>query len=112
MKPKFPWHAALIFGSVLIASALAYRISLGGELMACSAEPSGQDWHYRTKVPGYVGDVRGDRCWYDGPVMKPREELYWPEQAPPPPMVPIIVPQSRFEDFWNDSLREVERATR
>src|SRR5262249_37358920 len=54
--------------------------AFGGERMSCEVQPvrgDGREWHYRTKIPGYAGDVRDDKCWYPGERMKPRGELYW-----------------------------------
>lgn len=83
------------------------KIARAGERLECFAEPLGKDWHYRTKVPGFAGDVRGDRCWYDGPSMKPRSELYWPaeqeapiEMTPLPPARPPGANLISFQDRW------------
>jgi len=67
----------------------------GVERIACEAQPrdDGREWHYRTKVPGYSGDVRGDRCWYVGERMKPRDELRWsvtPTVATDPPKPAVV----------------------
>jgi hypothetical protein len=54
--------------------------AFGSERMSCKVQPvrgDGREWHYRTKIPGYAGDVRDDKCWYPGERMKPRGELYW-----------------------------------
>ena len=70
-----------------------------GERMQCFAEPLGKDWHYRTKVPGFAGDVRDDRCWYEGPPMKPLEELYWPTE-PVAPMIMIDPDPAKMQAPW------------
>jgi hypothetical protein len=61
-------------------------IILAGELMVCQLE-SHPGWHYRTKVGN-----RPEQCWYDGPRMKPRKELYWAETPDIPPMLEIKEP--------------------
>ena len=88
---------ALGIGIALILFAVSAR---GGSL-PCAASPGGRDWHYRTKVPGYAGDVHDDKCWYDGPRMKPREELYWPA----PDVVPMVVDRLpwEMENRWQGS---------
>jgi len=74
---------SIIFGLWL---AWGTRAAGAGEVMQCAAVPGGKDWHYRTKIPGYVGDVKDDRCWYNGPRMKPRGELFWPSASNPTPI--------------------------
>jgi hypothetical protein len=56
-------------------------------------------------VPGWDGsDVRADRCWYRGPAMKSRDELFWQQQVPD--AVPINVgepmrPPWELEHRWH-----------
>jgi hypothetical protein len=76
--------AGLAAVCVLMWVILLSHTAHGGERLQCSAQPTDESgWHYRTKVPGYSGDVRDDRCWYIGPAMKPRNELYWPSSPQP-----------------------------
>lgn len=76
---------AICLASMFLLASLV-RYARSGERLPCFAEPQGRDWHYRTKVPGFNGDVRGDRCWFNGPSMKPRDELYWPSPPAPEPL--------------------------
>ena len=90
---------ALIAASVLSVCAMLTRPARGGEMMLCSIEPNDSGgWHYRTKVGG-IPQI----CWYQGPSMKPRKELYWAEvPAVPPRDAPrdTAVPHSEFENRW------------
>ena len=81
--PRLCALMSIIFGLWL---AWGTRAAGAGEVMQCAAVPGGKDWHYRTKIPGYVGDVKDDRCWYNGPRMKPRGELFWPSASNPTPI--------------------------
>jgi hypothetical protein len=71
-----------------------------GEKMICNLEPTNDaaGWHYRTKIGG-----RDDRCFYIGPRMKPRSELFWAEA---PAIAPSEVPSDRppwaIEYRWRD----------
>jgi hypothetical protein len=67
----------------LLASSLLLELAGAdaGERTRCSIAQMGSDWHYRTRIPGPEGDVKGDKCWYQGPAMKPRDELYWEPAA-------------------------------
>jgi hypothetical protein len=63
----------------LVAALLAPATALCAERLACEARVPDEDrtqWSWRTKVQG--GDYPEQRCWYRGPRMKPRDELYWP----------------------------------
>ena len=73
----------------------------GGDKQLCQMEPLGplSGWHYRTKVNG-----KAWKCWYEGPRMKPRSELYWAE-APVAPSIIEHVPwqlEPRFQGGDND----------
>jgi DNA-binding XRE family transcriptional regulator len=96
---------ATVLGTAACFCCLPGAKAMAGELLECLAEPLGQGWHYRTKVPGFNGNVRGDRCWYDGPAMKPRAELYWPGPQAPVEMTPLPPPrpaaaQQEFHERW------------
>jgi hypothetical protein len=87
---------ALVLAITSIALALI-RHAHGGERMLCHLEPLAGDWHYRTKIHPQP-EIK---CWYDGPRMKPRGELYWAE-APSIPAMSIMVPEPRADDeIWN-----------
>ena len=64
----------------LLASSLLLELAGAdaGERIRCSVTPAGADWNYRTRIPGSEGGVK---CWYQGPAMKPRDELYWQPSA-------------------------------
>jgi len=88
---------------IAIAFALFGRPVRGGERVACEAKPAvGDGWHYRTKIPGYGVGIRDDKCWYVGPSMKARDELYWPPTADPPKPTANDLPKplSEFENRW------------
>src|SRR5262245_57344050 len=73
---------------------LTILFSSGGicaERQLCHVERGhGPDWHYRTQIP----PLMEAKCWYVGPRMKPRNELYWAE-------TPVIPPNmSTFEPRW------------
>jgi len=74
------------------------RYAQGGEKMLCHLEPLSPDWHYRTRIR-----PRPDlKCWYLGPLMKPRAELYWAE-APSIPPINIMEEENEkppFELRW------------
>jgi hypothetical protein len=57
-----------------------------GERMLCHFQPAADDWHFRTDIP----PLRKDKCWYDGPRMKPRSELYWAEVPTAPNIIENI----------------------
>jgi|SRR5215475_8695150 len=80
---------------------LAFAIACGEKIL-CHMEPGGRDWHYRTKVDGFEM-----KCWYDGPRMKPRNELYWAESpSSPPPMdikEPMRPPWEHDDRFKGDT---------
>jgi hypothetical protein len=97
----------LMVAIVIIVGALLIRTSYSGERMLCHIEPLSESWHYRTKIP----PLEKDRCWYDGPRMKARSELYWAEMPSIPPMsimnsepdempLPPMQPLREFEDRW------------
>ena len=99
-------RAVLLF---LVAMSLAFairttlRVASGGEKQLCQMEPKNADWHYRTKVDGVE-----TRCWYDGPRMKPRDELYWAEtpRNPTPAMEirePMRLPWEHDERFKGET---------
>ena len=73
------------------------------EKMLCHMEPGGADWHYRTKIP----PAMETKCWYDGPRMKPRSELYWAETPRVPPLMeiqqPMRVPWEQDERFKGET---------
>ncbi len=78
--------AGLLAAIVVSLFGLYVRNAHGGELMICHLQPNDAGgWHYRTKVGG-----RRDQCWYQGPDMKPRRELYWAEAPAVPPLIPPI----------------------
>jgi hypothetical protein len=53
---------------------LVFDTADAGERQLCQLEPKDASWHFRTKIPPIDA-----KCWYDGPRMKPRSELYWAE---------------------------------
>lgn len=63
-----------------------------GERLQCNAEPVGAGY-YRTKVDGHA-----ERCYYDGPRMKDRDELFWP--APPMQVSPADKPTWDMIERW------------
>jgi hypothetical protein len=68
---------------------------LAGDLMLCQLEPQGLgEWHYRTQV-----GPRQEKCWYMGPRMKSRNELYWAESPDIPPMIIMTPPESEPGEF-------------
>src|SRR5262245_6271832 len=76
--------ATIIAVIVTLAILAVPKRALGGEKMMCSLEPQSRgEWHYRTKIP----PLQEERCYYLGPRMKPRSELYWGE-------APAIAPAS------------------
>ena len=81
-----------------------WQFAHAGERLQCFAQPQGRDWHYRTRVPGFNGDVKDDRCWYPGERMKPREELFWPSPEPIklPDNVGDMQPPWQMEERWVD----------
>jgi hypothetical protein len=89
--------AALILAVIVAVVGLVHHAH-GAERMLCHLEPLAGDWHYRTKIHPQP-DVR---CWYDGPRMKSRGELYWAE-APsiPPPMSIRMTPERDDDEIWN-----------
>jgi len=69
-----------------------------GEPTICHLEPLDSSWHYRTSI----APLRAAKCWYLGPAMKPRRELYWPE-APTVPPISIMEEENEqppFELRW------------
>ena len=87
-------------GLALLACAAIWFLILdvagAGERMLCQLEPTGRDWHYRTKI----APLPDSKCWYDGPRMKAREELYWaetPKIQPTDAVVPTTVPPWELE---------------
>lgn len=92
----------LMAAIVAIAFALFGRPARGGERVACEAKPgAGDGWHYRTKIPGYGVGIRDDKCWYVGPSMKARDELYWTD---PKPAAVSVQPLSEFENRWRGMI--------
>jgi hypothetical protein len=69
----------------------------GGERVACQAAPgdSALSWHYRTKIPGHDA-----RCYYVGPRMKSRQELYWSAIEPMREIDPTRLPWEQ-EGRWH-----------
>jgi hypothetical protein len=83
---------------MLLCLAAAAPPSLArSEQQICQLEPQSLgDWHYRTKVGG-----RSERCYYVGPRMKPRKELYWAEAPTIPPMsIMEPKPEPELELRW------------
>jgi hypothetical protein len=71
---------SLVVAALIIMATLFGRLH-AGEIVDCAAAylPGERDsWSYRTKIPGYGPGSRNDKCWYEGPPMKPRNELRWP----------------------------------
>jgi hypothetical protein len=93
----------LLAGAIAFMAMSALRVTgaSAGERVQCFAERLGKDWHYRTKVPGFKGDVRGDRCWYNGPPMKPRDELYWPSTEAGPEPIVIDPDPAKMQPPWH-----------
>ena len=89
---------------ILVDSLMAH----GGERVRCNVRPdnSSDDWHYRTKIPGYSHGSQDDKCWYIGERMKPREELYWsalptaPSIMADPPKPMEVKQHPEFEKRW------------
>jgi len=78
--------AGLLAAIVVSTFALYVRNAHGAERMICHLQPGDAGgWHYRTKVGG-----RPQQCWYYGPDMKPRRELYWAEAPVVPPLIAPI----------------------
>src|SRR5262252_8235087 len=75
------WLAKRLILPIIIGLVLYLIVTrvLAGERMRCEAEPTGSDWHYRTKVDG-----RETKCWFPGERMKPRSELFWGRPDPVP----------------------------
>ena len=85
---------SLVIANVLVIGVLMLRPARGGELMLCHLEPiDAGGWHYRTKVGGMP-----QSCWYKGPEMKPRRELYWAD-APAVAAQPDE-PEFMFDQRW------------
>ena len=82
MEPfNSPVNRTLLVATFVALSSPAF----GGEKMLCHLEPGDSGgWHYRTKVGGGGKPLQ---CWYQGPEMKPRRELYWAEIPTVPPLV-------------------------
>jgi hypothetical protein len=97
MDPRSTVAGALAVAIIATAVAIIVFVTTahGGERMICHLEPMGESWHYRTKIAPQ-SDVR---CWYDGPRMKPRSELYWAE-APTIPSMTIMTPEPEFILRW------------
>jgi len=57
------------------------RMAVGGDRVPCMAWAPDATWHYRTKIDG-----RPERCWYQGPPMKARQELFWEIEPLPAPV--------------------------
>src|SRR5262249_31691542 len=84
MLTRAEWmgSATMITAPTIELSAILWlRPAHSGERMLCHLEPKAANWHYRTRIP----PLEEERCWYDGPRMKSRSELYWAE-APARPM--------------------------
>jgi hypothetical protein len=90
--------AGMLAAIVVSLFGLFIRSAHGGELMICHLQPGDAGgWHYRTKVGG-----RPQQCWYQGPDMKPRRELYWAEAPMVPPLIPpidIMAPEPEPNEF-------------
>lgn len=106
---RYMFELLLAFTIAFLAM-FALRVTgvCAGERLQCFAEPLGKDWHYRTKVPGFKGDVRGDRCWYNGPRMKPREELYWPSDETVVPMIITDPDPAKMPAPWELEQRWID----
>jgi hypothetical protein len=86
---------ALVLAITSLALALI-RHAHGAERILCHLEPLTPDWHYRTQI----SPQPNVRCWYDGPRMKPRAELYWAEAPGIAPMS-VIRPARDDDEVWS-----------
>src|SRR5262245_41372656 len=82
----------VLVGLALMLAIVAMLVALiqnahGGEKQLCQMEPGGPvgEWHDRTKI-----NNKPWKCWYEGPRMKPRNELYWAEIPTIPPLIENI----------------------
>jgi len=66
----------------IVAWLLVLELAQAAEPCAVAPGEPRSEWHYRTQVPGFAKGAKGDRCWYLGPAMKPRSELFWDLTAP------------------------------
>src|SRR5262245_50341819 len=77
------------------------RKAHGGEQQLCQLEPQALgEWHYRTKVGG-----RPEKCFYEGPRMKPRSELYWAETPAIPGHTPAMKISPSIRPPWAEEGR-------
>jgi len=82
---QVPLVALALLMAIIVNVLALIRHAHGGERMLCHIEPLAAGWHYRTKIP-----PRYDlKCWFDGPRIKDRGELYWAE-APDVPSISIM----------------------
>ena len=81
--------------TLLVWLMLMMGVAHSGERIMCHLEPADSGgWHYRTKIP----PLMDHQCWYFGPRMKPRRELYWAE-APSIPAMNIMEPEPQETEF-------------
>ena len=82
---------ALMLTVVFLVIALIQNAH-GKDKQLCHMEPGVpiSEWHYRTKIDG-----KSWKCWYEGPRMKPRSELYWAEV----PTVPKLIEPNAIENL-------------
>ena len=94
---------ALVLAIVFASLVLFVHRAHGGDRMLCHLAPMDSGgWHYRTKVGG-----RPEQCWYFGPPMKPRRELYWAEAPDIPPMsIMTPEPDNPIELRWPSQAPE------
>jgi hypothetical protein len=87
---------AFISAALVIIVVLAMMTFARSEPQLCQLERgSGDGWHYRTAIAPNAGA----KCWYVGPRMKSRAELYWAE-APAIPMLQVDRPPWADPKGW------------